>query len=1017
MSQPCRTLLQSGTNRASSVSSLTAWALVAVLVIAVGGTGCGKSNEPLTASSSQYQTDDESSASGGDANGAASAAGQSAEAPPVKPPSKPPVDGTAQGGAGRGQGAGGQPGAPGDEPPLSPPGNGGRTPAAAASPEKIPDGTPEELLAFLGELDQRQPSGRSNQELLQNIRTWLATRLAVADKILASKGTDDQRLTAARAKREILIGMTQAGLPNVEKQMTDFCAELAADKSPKLSRLGLITQLELSLATVLSGAAQETGPILEKLAEVLKSPEKDGELFNAVAGVAVTLQQSGFPKEALTAFESIQDSFKDTKDEEIGRMLPRIAELSKLLAIDFDAKRRAAFEGTEGAAAELLAAIQSLLKDKPGPATLSRVSMAAQESEHSRNYELAGQIYEAILAAFKDTSDAELAEQAKKIVEVGQRRAGLVGKPFVVEGKLLDGEAFDWKPYEGKIVLIDFWATWCGPCIQEIPNIKANYTKYHDKGFEVIGVNLDQERAEVNRFFSAQKLPWTTVVDAEALAERCGVEAIPFVMLIGRDGRVLDLHVRGERLGAELEKLLGDAAAAEKPAGEKPAAEPSVGEKPAEKPAAKPAEEKPAADKPADEKPAADKPAEEKPAADKPAEKPAGDQSRFRVPTSTYGSFVGDVPTFFTALVADDSKPAAKPAAAVPSDAAKGETAEQKTPKLPDVNPYAPRADLSPLELTEFILKMQEKPLSIQQRTGFAEAIVIAADRILAAKATDKQQLIAISAKLEVLHRKAFDGDQAAEEQLNAAVDALAADQRPAVAKAVKFHQLERRVIAGEGLAPDKLAELLAEVQAYCEKETLEARHLRLASSVVRLINQLEDGDTREQHFKDFGNLFAKSSDKDLARYGKKLAKPPETKESDLVGKPLEIAGTTLNGDAFDWKAYRGKAVIVDFWATWCGPCVREMPNVKAAYEKYQKKGFEIVGVSLDQDIEALASFVEEHKIPWSTLAGDGTQELAQKYGVRGIPTLMLVDKDGKVVAVSHRIEQLIPELEKLLGK
>jgi thiol-disulfide isomerase/thioredoxin len=108
--------------------------------------------------------------------------------------------------------------------------------------------------------------------------------------------------------------------------------------------------------------------------------------------------------------------------------------------------------------------------------------------------------------------------------------------------------------------------------------------------------------------------------------------------------------------------------------------------------------------------------------------------------------------------------------------------------------------------------------------------------------------------------------------------------------------------------------------------------------------------------------------------------------------------------------------VLVDFWATWCGPCRREMPNVKAYYEKHKDRGFEVVGVSLDQDQEALAQYIEENQLPWETLAGEGTQPLAEKYGVRAIPTMMLVDKEGKIVGVAHNLAALAPLAEKLLN-
>ena len=136
-----------------------------------------------------------------------------------------------------------------------------------------------------------------------------------------------------------------------------------------------------------------------------------------------------------------------------------------------------------------------------------------------------------------------------------------------------------------------------------------------------------------------------------------------------------------------------------------------------------------------------------------------------------------------------------------------------------------------------------------------------------------------------------------------------------------------------------------------------------------------------------------------------------------MLFRSLELSGTTANGVAFNWESFRGKVVIVDFWATWCGPCIREMPRVKTLHEKLHPKGLEIVGVSLDKDPEALAAFLEKNPLPWETLAGDDTQELAGKYAVRAIPTMMLVDREGKIVAVSHSCDQLVPLLEKLLEK
>ncbi len=133
----------------------------------------------------------------------------------------------------------------------------------------------------------------------------------------------------------------------------------------------------------------------------------------------------------------------------------------------------------------------------------------------------------------------------------------------------------------------------------------------------------------------------------------------------------------------------------------------------------------------------------------------------------------------------------------------------------------------------------------------------------------------------------------------------------------------------------------------------------------------------------------------------------PAFEEKDLEGKTLTLA------------QYRGKVVLVDFWATWCGPCVNELPNVIAAYEKYRAKGFEIVGISLDQDKEKLTSFLKKHKMEWpQVFDGKGwDSKLAAQYGIQSIPATFLLDGDGKIVASGLRGKQLDEELEKLLAK
>jgi thiol-disulfide isomerase/thioredoxin len=136
-------------------------------------------------------------------------------------------------------------------------------------------------------------------------------------------------------------------------------------------------------------------------------------------------------------------------------------------------------------------------------------------------------------------------------------------------------------------------------------------------------------------------------------------------------------------------------------------------------------------------------------------------------------------------------------------------------------------------------------------------------------------------------------------------------------------------------------------------------------------------------------------------------SKFPDFDVKDLAGEPLSIA------------RYKGKILLLDFWATWCPPCVHEVPNVVETYKKYHGKGFDVIGISLDQEKSKLTSFIGDNGMAWPQyFHGQGWQDpLVKKYGIRSIPATFLLDGEGRLIAKDLRGEELMAAVAKALAK
>ena len=160
------------------------------------------------------------------------------------------------------------------------------------------------------------------------------------------------------------------------------------------------------------------------------------------------------------------------------------------------------------------------------------------------------------------------------------------------------------------------------------------------------------------------------------------------------------------------------------------------------------------------------------------------------------------------------------------------------------------------------------------------------------------------------------------------------------------------------------------------------------------------------------------SEDMRKSFFGKKLAETLATAKNTAIGNPApDFSQADPSGKMITLSSLRPQYVLIDFWASWCGPCRAENPFVVAAYNKYHKKGFEILGVSFDEDKDKWLKAIEKDHLTWkhvSDLKG-WKNSLASVYGIHGIPMNFLLDKEGKIIAKGLRGEDLEKKLEEVM--
>ena len=446
-------------------------------------------------------------------------------------------------------------------------------PANQLNDYRVSGKSPRELMDLVHSIDAtlrdltRSPPRQPEQQraMMAKIRQTLQAKEEAAGRAFAAcDDVKDKELKfeAAQARLQAMMMLANLRDTSVTQRVAAFAKELLASKDERLVTQGRSLSLSLRVADLAAGRKVDLARLLEDYRLALAAERFDPSLGQSVQQTVAVLTSRGHTKESVELLEMAAKAFEKQKEPAVVQLGLNFAHQAEVLKTGLMEKLTAA---TTDPSAQHDRAFQDAVDQvarlkTPHEAVLFNLTQCLGLLENAGRFDLSRSLCKTIRKLYANHPEERLKRIALGELENVEKRLALLGKPLEVTGMITaDGQPFNWAGYEGKVVLFDFWASRNPAWERWTADLKKVYEQYHERGFEVVGVNLDRNRAAAEATWKRAALPWSNTfsanLDRHAMAEKCRVESVPFSMLVDQNGVVIDMFLTPSRLRRRLAEL------------------------------------------------------------------------------------------------------------------------------------------------------------------------------------------------------------------------------------------------------------------------------------------------------------------------------------------------------------------------------------------------------------------------------------------------------------------------------